>query len=74
MDEVSIIRNIVKICIAECKKKHNINQIDNYILSPLVEKVIEHIKPYIITTIIFFIIMFMLIVSTIVLLITQIIR
>jgi len=56
------VKEIIEIAIKESKKKENLKLIQDDILSPLIDFILEKIKPYVITTSIFLIIITLLVI------------
>lgn len=57
-----LVKEVVDIAIKEAKKKHNIEKIQEDILSPLIDFILEKIKPYVIGTSIFLIVITLLVI------------
>jgi hypothetical protein len=51
----AIAKDLVDICIKECKKEQNRNDIQEHIIGPTMEYIMIYIKPYVIITSIFFV-------------------
>ena len=58
-----LIKEIVDTCICEAKKDKNRKKIEEDVLAPLIDYILEKIKPYVIGTSIFFITLILLIIS-----------
>lgn len=66
-----LIKEILELCIIECKKTHNFLKIEKYVLSPIIDYILEKIKPYILIMSILFITIILLIISILFIIITS---
>lgn len=70
--EALLVERMTSLCINECKKEENLHKIENNIVNPLVDFILEKLRPYILITCIIFIIIILSISSIIFLLLLQI--
>ncbi len=61
--KLKIINELIEILKKECSEKEHLHQIEENIISPLIDYISEKVKPYIFLTSIFFIITIILIIT-----------
>lgn len=66
-----VIKHLIEACTNECKKQKTLIQIEEWIIDPVIYKVVDKIKPYIIGATVFFTFMLVLILSIVVLVVIQ---
>jgi hypothetical protein len=62
-------KQLVEICINECKKEDNKNTIKNHILDPLIMHILIQTRPFVVATIAYFILNMVMIIVLLVLLV-----
>lgn len=66
-----LINEFLDSCMIECKKDVNRKKIEDSLLNPMIEFIIEKIKPYILITCIFLVTIILMIISIILLIILK---